>query len=259
MSANLLAIEATGVVARFGGVVALDRVDLHVRPAVVHGVIGPNGAGKTTLFNVITGFTPLHTGTVALFGADITRMRPHRIARAGLARTFQSIRLYPDLSVLENVMLGGYALNSASFLDRLLCLPRDGAEHRKVRRAALTALEVVGLRDRADDRAGSLPYGGQRRVDIARALVSGPRVLLLDEPSAGLNTAEADSLMGLIRRLKADGLTVVVIEHNMRLMLSVADRITVLNFGRRLAEDTADKIPGIPSVVEAYLGERAVT
>lgn len=249
-------LQATGVVRRFGGVVALDGVNLDVQPGTITAVIGPNGSGKTTLLNTLSGAYRPQAGHIALDGHALVGLRPHRIARLGLARTFQNIRLFGDLSVLDNVRVGASRGRGSTLAAILFGTRAHHAAEAALTEAAHRALDTVGLAAFAGQRAGSLPYVRQRLLEIARAIAAAPRLLLLDEPAAGMNMTEAMQLMDLVRRLRDGGLTVVMVEHNMRLVMGVCERVSVLDFGRRIAEGTPDEVRADPAVIAAYLGAR---
>ena len=250
-------LELEDVAMEFGGVVALDRVSLTVRQGQIFGIIGPNGAGKTTLFNVVTGVFKPSSGRIALAGRSLGGQKPHRITKAGVARTFQNIRLFPDVTALDNVLVGADARHRTSVPGAVLGLPRHRREERSGREEARRLLEYVGIGRRAGERARNLPYGDQRRLEIARALATGPRLLLLDEPAAGMNPSEKRSLVRLIDKIRRSGLTVVLIEHDMSVVMSVCDRIAVLDFGEKIAEGPPGQIQNDARVVEAYLGTAA--
>ncbi len=249
----LLSVE--GLCRQFGGVVAVDGVTFGVAPGEIVAVIGPNGAGKTTLFNVITGFLTPTGGDVRYRSARITGQSPPRIAGRGIIRTFQNLVVFSEMTAVENVMIGCHRWTRTGLFEAALALPAAAREDRRVAEAALGALALVGLRDRADDRAQDLPVGQQRLLEIARALAARPELLLLDEPTAGLSAGEARTLLALIRRLRADGLTFVIIEHNMDIVMEAADRVVVLDYGEKIAEGTPQEIQRDPRVVAAYLGE----
>jgi len=249
---TLLRLE--NVTMRFGGLVALDDVSFDIRRGEILGLIGPNGAGKTTCFNTMTGVYRPTSGSVQLEGKALGRQQRFQITRLGIARTFQNIRLFGEMTALENVVVGADARHRTSVLGALLRLPRHHREEREAVERAMALLEFVGIADRAADKARNLPYGYQRRLEIARALATEPKLLCLDEPAAGFNPAEKDNLMGLIRKIRDDGYTVLLIEHDMRLVMGVTDRIVVLEFGKKIAEGLPSEIRDDPAVVAAYLG-----
>jgi branched-chain amino acid transport system ATP-binding protein len=247
-------LEVRNATKAFLGLVALSHVSFAVRDNI-YGVIGPNGAGKTTLFNLVTRVLDPTEGEIFFDGTPITHLPAHEIARLGIGRTFQNVRLFAHQSVIENVVIGTYRNTSAGFVRGLFATRYARAEQETARRAAMRCLDFVGLAAQADEPAGTLPFGRQRLLELARALAMVPRLLLLDEPAAGLNDRETEELAGLIRRLPAQGITVVLVEHNMDLMMSVAERILVLNSGQVLAEGRPDEIRAERAVIDAYLGE----
>jgi len=252
MKAALLSVTALS--RAFGGVMAVDQVSFDLEAGKVNSIIGPNGAGKTTLLNLLTGIYAPSTGQVAFDGADVTGLPPHRLAARGMARTFQNLQVFFNMSALENVMVGRHLRERAGWLPAMLRPAGLVAGERASREDAAELMRFVGLGDFVDAQADALPYGALKRLEIARALASKPRLLLLDEPAAGLNPTEARGISGLIRRLAESGVTVVLVEHNMRLVMGVSDHIVVLDYGRKLCEGTADVVRNDPRVIQAYLG-----
>lgn len=238
----------------FGGVRALDGISFEVRAGTVHGLIGPNGAGKTTLINVLSGITRPMGGRVIFEEEAIHTLPPHRVAALGIARTFQNIRLFPAMTCVENVIAGQHLVAKRALLPRLLGLPSARREERKYREAAMECLDRVGIRNRAGSHASSLSYGERRRLEIARALASNPRLLLLDEPVAGMRREGIQQIGGLIRSLAAEGVTILLIEHNMAFVMGLCSTITVINFGRTIVTGSPDDVARHPEVIEAYLG-----
>ncbi len=239
---------------RFGGLRALDGVSIAIPDRCVFSIIGPNGAGKTTLFNMISGIYPPRDGRVLLAGEDVTGLKPDKLARRGLSRTFQNLQIFFRMTAIENVMVGRHRHERTGIIADLLHLPTVARQNGETRELAQAALKRVGLAAIAEQSAGGLAYGDLKRLEIARALASEPKVVLLDEPAAGCNPVETGALEGVIRDIAAGGVTVVLVEHDMRLVMNVSDRIHVLANGATLAEGTADEVRANPSVIEAYLG-----
>jgi branched-chain amino acid transport system ATP-binding protein len=249
-------LQVRGVSKSFRGLKALVDYDLDLPAGTIHGVIGPNGAGKTTLFHVLSGFLRPTAGSITFDGRDITGSPSYRVARLGIARTFQNIRLFDDQSVIDNVMVGLQANAKRSLLGTLLSSPGFRAGERELTERAVELLELFGLAKDRDRLARHLPYGDQRRLEIARAVASGPRILLLDEPNAGMNPVETKELLGLIRRLRDElSITIVLVAHDIPLVMNLCERIQVLNYGRTIAEGDPAAVRADPEVIAAYLGQ----
>jgi ABC-type branched-subunit amino acid transport system ATPase component len=245
-------LRAEGLTRRFGGLVAVNAVSLSIEAGQVHGIIGPNGAGKTTLFNLVSGFVPADSGRLWLDDRDISRLPSHERSRLGIVRTFQNIRLFRGLSVLDNVLLGQYPVARPGYLS---IWPRASARERALRREAADLLELFHLTAFRDRIAATLPYGAQKRVELARALAARPRVLLLDEPTAGMNEQESEEIADEILAVRARSITVVLVEHDMNVVMRTSDQVSVLNFGQKIAEGPPAEIQANPEVRLAYLGQ----
>ena len=248
-------LEVKEITCVFGGLIALDQVSFSIRQGEITGVIGPNGAGKTTLFNIVSGIYSRTSGQVFLNGRDISGLPPDKLACLGLVRTFQNIELFGQMTVLENVMVGLHTKSHCGILACALKLPWHLAEERRIRSRALELLAYVGISELAEQPAASLPFGKGRLLEIARALALEPQLMLMDEPAAGLNSRETWELGELIRKIRTLGVTVVLVEHDMELVMDVCDRIVVLNLGQKLAEGTPRQIQDNSAVIAAYLGE----
>jgi branched-chain amino acid transport system ATP-binding protein len=247
-------LSVTALSKAFGGVLAVDQVSFDLEAGKVNSIIGPNGAGKTTLLNVLTGVYAPSAGKVVLEGADVTGLAPHQLARRGMARTFQNLQVFFNMSALENVMVGRHLRERTGWLAAMLRAGRLAAGEAESRDEAAELMRFVGLGDYLGAQADAMPYGALKRLEIARALGGRPKLLLLDEPAAGLNQTETQAINALIARLAGSGVTVVLVEHNMRLVMGVSDHIVVLDYGRKLCEGTAEAVRNDPRVIEAYLG-----
>lgn len=250
-------IEARSVGKRFGGVQALSDISLTIHRGEIYGLIGPNGAGKTTFFNILTGLYTRDSGEILLDGQMLDTSAPHRVTAAGIARTFQNIRLFANMTALENVMVGRHRHGRAGVLGAILRRPAARREEAAIRRRAAELLHYVGIEHRGHDLARHLSYGDQRRLEIARALATEPRLLALDEPAAGMNASETGELKTLIEGLRADGITVLLIEHDVKLVMGLCDRVAVFDYGRKVAEGPPEVVRRDPAVIAAYLGGEA--
>lgn len=250
-------LEVSGLTMQFGGLRAVDSVDFHVVEGEIMALIGPNGAGKTTVFNMLTGIYRATAGTISFAGRSLNNLRAFEVTRLGIARTFQNIRLFGEMQVWENVVVGAHTQLRSGLLSSVLKLPMTRREERAVRDRAYELLAFVGLEGMETQRARNLPYGAQRRLEIARALAANPRLLLLDEPAAGMNAQETENLLALIRKLKESDMTVLLIEHDMRLVMGISERIVVLDHGKKISEGTPPEVRADEAVIRAYLGGSA--
>jgi branched-chain amino acid transport system ATP-binding protein len=248
-------LRLQGITKVFGGLIALEEVSFSVEDGTITGIIGPNGAGKTTLFNIVSGIYPQNSGNVYLGGGNISRFAPEKLARLGLVRTFQNVELFGQMTVLENVMVGLHTKSKSGILSCAFKLPGHIREEKYIRERGLQWLEFTGMVELAEVTAGNLPFGKGRLLEIARALALEPRMILMDEPAAGLNSHETIGLAALIRRIRESGVTVVLVEHDMDLVMDVCDAVVVLNLGRKLAEGTPREIQENTAVITDYLGE----